>query len=158
MIVVASPGGESTHTKATCWSSNHSSVCSIRSSSTQRRLRSSSASRWGANAETSGSSSASSLRLGEKPGVICSRNPPSLPASRSGSTASRIWPVSADSSSGVSCTRPRAVTPAPSRMSGGSDSSPAECRDSSRWSFTSKVNPSGVIWAQRATVFCSGTA
>jgi len=75
-----------------------------------------------------------------------------------GLVASSVSPIRRCSRSGVSSTRPRSLVWASARSSGGSESRPAECRESSRWSFTSKVNRSGVTSAQRATVFCVGTA
>ena len=73
MIWKLSPGGESTPTKDTPRSANQSSVRSRRSSSTQLRLRSSTARPCGPRISTSWSSSSSSCFLGEKAGVSWSR-------------------------------------------------------------------------------------
>jgi hypothetical protein len=67
--------------------------------------------------------------------VSWSRNAPSLPACSSGATASQVRSSRASSSSRVRRTRPRGVTSIPSRRSGGSDCTSAECRDSALWSL-----------------------
>ena len=113
---------------------------------------------YGASASSSGSSSGSSWLRGVNDGESWSRNAPSLPARRNGSTVSSVRSAIARSSAGSRTTRPRSVVLAPSRRSGGSESSGAEWRESSRCSLTSKLKSSGVTSAQRATVPGCGSA
>ena len=108
--------------------------------------------------DSSGPSSSRLLAFGVKAGVSWSSSAPSLPASSSGRTASSVALATASSIRGSSITRPREVVRALSRRSGGSDSRGAECRESSRWSLTSKTKSFGVTVTQRATVLTSGTA
>ena len=145
MIGTWSPGGASTQTNAAPRSSYQSSVCSsalvarpsrgcaARSPAGLRRRRS-----------TSASSSASSCSPGrERRASAGAGTAPSLPAwsqrlDRLEHRVDQPRPRARASST----TRPRAVGLAPRRAGpGGSDSRSARWRDSSRWSFTSKVKP-----------------
>ena len=58
----------------------------------------------------------------------------------------------------MSFTRARGVVRACSRRSFGSELHAAEWRESSLWTLTSNVKPSGVTSTQRSTVLAAGTA